>query len=496
MDLFNRKKVTALQKENDKLKQELENLKITKEEFEYLDLKKEITKLNEIILSKEKTISDYEITLNTLSDIENLKKIVSDYTSEIDNLNSDIAELKINKNLAFEEYEKINLKIQKSSLKLSKIKPLYLAVKNIIDTYPDLDIFNDNLKDILLKKSQENIFDELSPTVTLKLHSMDVKTLRKEMNINNKAIDSVLSKYENRYTTKSNMTIYRLMVIALRSELQNILFNLKYDKLDASIESIKIITNKYLSIANDGNKQLLTTMTKFISEIEYLFIQAAKIEYEYYTKKQQAREEQAAIREQMKQEAEERKILAQQQKQVAKEEEKYKNEISKIQEQINNSNDDSKLLELQAKILELQSQLEKVEEKKEEIINRQNGKAGYVYIISNLGSFGENIFKIGMTRRLEPMDRISELSNASVPFSFDVHSFIFSEDAVSLEKNLHNILNSQRVNKINLRKEFFETNIDTLKRIVEDIDPSSEFNTTMIAQQYRESLDIKQNQYL
>ena len=90
---------------------------------------------------------------------------------------------------------------------------------------------------------------------------------------------------------------------------------------------------------------------------------------------------------------------------------------------------------LNARILELQSQLADVVVKKEEISNLANGKAGNVYVISNLGSFGENVFKIGMTRRLNPQDRVNELGDASVPFKFDVHSFIFSDDAVGLEKN-------------------------------------------------------------
>lgn len=79
------------------------------------------------------------------------------------------------------------------------------------------------------------------------------------------------------------------------------------------------------------------------------------------------------------------------------------------------------------------------------------GKAGYVYIISNLGSFGDKIFKVGMTRRLNPQDRVDELRDASVPFIFDVHSFIFSDDAVALEQRLHETLNDKRTNKINLK---------------------------------------------
>lgn len=125
--------------------------------------------------------------------------------------------------------------------------------------------------------------------------------------------------------------------------------------------------------------------------------------------------------------------------------------------------------------------------KKDEITKLQNGKAGNVYIISNLGSFGENIFKIGMTRRQDPQDRINELGNASVPFKFDVHSFIFSDDAVSLEGKLHEMLNDKRVNKVNLRKEFFQTTIDELEQLVTKIEPTAEFNRTMLAEEFRQS---------
>ena len=143
---------------------------------------------------------------------------------------------------------------------------------------------------------------------------------------------------------------------------------------------------------------------------------------------------------------------------------------------------------LQSRILELQAQLSSVILKKEEITNLQNGKAGNVYIISNLGSFGNDVFKIGMTRRLDPQDRINELGSASVPFKFDVHSFIFSEDAVGLENELHNRLNSKRLNKVNLRKEFFKTTIDELENLVTEIEPTAEFNKTMIAEEFRQSL--------
>ena len=315
---------------------------------------------------------------------------------------------------------------------------------------------------------------------------MDVKDLRKAYRANDKQINSVLEKYAARYTTKANQAIYKLMVIALRAELQNILYNLKYEKLDKSIEDVKAVTQKYLKIAGDGNQSIAGTLTKFIGEIEYLFINAVKIEYNYYVKKEQARQEQLAIREQMRQEAEERKALEAERKKVEKEESKYQTEIDKLKEQLSAAKDEE-MEKLNARILALQAQLAEVVVKKEEISNLANGKAGNVYIISNLGSFGENVFKIGMTRRLNPQDRVNELGDASVPFKFDVHSFIFSDDAVGLESRLHNILNEKRVNKVNMRKEFFYTTVDELEKLVTEIEPTAEFNRTMLAEEFRQS---------
>ena len=156
-------------------------------------------------------------------------------------------------------------------------------------------------------------------------------------------------------------------------------------------------------------------MTKFIGEIEYLFINAVKIEYNYYVKKEQARQEQLAIKQQMREEAEERKLLEQQRKKIELEESKYQIEINKANEALAATTDAKQIANLEAKILELQGLLSDVTIKKDEISKLQNGKAGNVYIISNLGSFGDNIFKIGMTRRINPQDRVDELGNAGFP---------------------------------------------------------------------------------
>lgn len=330
----------------------------------------------------------------------------------------------------------------------------------------------------------------LKPTVTLNLQCLDMRELRKKYRQNEKNIEVTLEKYKSRYTTKTNMTIYRLMVIALSAELQNVLHNISYGKLEDALRDIKTITQKYYDIATDGNQSIAPTVKKFIGEIDYYFQEAVKIEYEYYVQKERAREEQRAIREQMRQEAEERRELERQRKQIEKEESKYHDQIGQLSEQLAQSEDDEKTRLLKARIEELQQQLASVAEQREKIVQLQNGKAGNVYVISNIGSFGENVFKIGMTRRLEPMDRVNELGNASVPFPFDVHSLIFSDDAVGLETKLHHMLNDQRVNKVNLRKEFFRVSLDDIEKLVAEVAPTAEFKRTVLAEQYRQSLSI------
>lgn len=431
---------------------------------------------------------------NDILSIENeralLEKKLFDET-EATNKEFDKFKAEINEKISFlnSEVEKTEKKLKTATNKLNKSKELYksidYSISNFFEYSPDLD-------DLKLSESELRELEELSPSVILKLHYMDVKSLRKAFRDNDKQIEKILSQYQGRYTTKANRAIYELMVIALRAELQNILYNLKYEKLDNGIEQVKEITQKYLNIAAQGNQSIAGTLTKFIGEIEYLFINAVKIEYNYYVKKEQAKQEQLAIREQMRQEAEERKALEQEKKKIENEESKYNNEIEKLKAQMQESADKENEA-LNAKILELQAKLADVAIKKDSITQLQNGKAGNVYIISNLGSFGENVFKVGMTRRINPQDRVNELGDASVPFKFDVHSFIFSEDAVSLESKLHNILNDKRVNKVNMRKEFFYTSVDELEQIVNEIEPTAEFNKTMLADEFRQSQSSDEN---
>ena len=432
---------------------------------------------NELLARQEDLgFTEYEQTQCAISALEQKRASLDIEVTQLQNL---IVE-------GTESYEKLTQKLKTAQNRLSRSKELFKAIdysiKNFSDPYSKVEIDSSDMAEL----------DDLSPSVILKLHCMDIKDLRKAYRANDKQIEQVMASYAARYTTKANQTIYKLMVLALRAELQNILYNLRFEKLDNAIEQVKEVTAKFLKIASEGNQSIVSTISKFIGEIEYLFINAVKIEYNYYVKKEQARQEQLAIREQMRQEAEERKALEAERKKIEAEESKYESEIRRAQEALSIASDLEKAA-LEARILELQAQLSDVIVKKDDIVKLQNGRAGNIYIISNLGSFGENMFKIGMTRRINPQDRVDELGDASVPFKFDVHSFIFSDDAVSLESKLHATLNSKRVNKVNMRKEFFYSSVDELESLVQDIDPTAEFIKTMAAEEFRQSLSSKDN---
>ena len=185
-----------------------------------------------------------------------------------------------------------------------------------------------------------------------------------------------------------------------------------------------------------------------------------------------------------------RKEIENQQKQVLKDKQQFTNEINRLTKYMQNTNFDSEKQLYIDKIKELEDKLKKLELAQQNLnLRMQNAKAGFVYVISNIGSFGENVYKRGMTRRLEPMDRIRELSNASVPFPFDVHAIIFSENAPELEQKLHNHFNDMRVNKINNRKEFFRVNMIEIEQFIKaNFNNTVKFTEDTLSSEYRESI--------
>jgi hypothetical protein len=186
-----------------------------------------------------------------------------------------------------------------------------------------------------------------------------------------------------------------------------------------------------------------------------------------------------------------RKELEEARKDIVKEQLHYNNALKDILDRLDNDSsvENEYLLE---KKTEIENHLGELDQKLKDIDYREANKpAGYVYIISNIGSFGENVYKIGMTRRLNPMERIDELGDASVPFKFDVHALIFSDDAPSLETALHHAFENNKVNMVNARREFYRVTLDKIEDVVKsNYDKTVEFIKIPQEEQYRESLRL------
>ncbi|WP_408869049.1 DUF4041 domain-containing protein [Brochothrix campestris] len=224
----------------------------------------------------------------------------------------------------------------------------------------------------------------------------------------------------------------------------------------------------------------------------YLHLKTEELQlaYEYEQKKQEEKEELRAQREVEREEKALQKEIASKRKVLNKEISHFENMINELKEKITTSSTEEERNALTIEIDILQKKVDKYQEEKEDLDYREsNARAGYVYIISNIGSFGNDVVKIGVTRRLEPLERINELSSASVPFKFDVHALIFSYDAYTLESQLHQHFSAHRINKVNNRKEFFKVSIEDIEEVlVSHKNLTIDFEKMAEAQEYRESL--------
>ncbi|WP_081760233.1 GIY-YIG nuclease family protein [Sporosarcina sp. D27] len=472
---------------------------IGKNEIILSDQETYINNLHDVVNSKAEKERDELIASIELQKEEVIKKAKEEAEKIVQEASTDVADVikkftEYQKNIVdlSEEHGKLSKEVERYKKQARKYKSDIIGLKNFDERFPNTVNFE------LVGKKIEQLEEELEEdrllgtVIRLHLHSDNSKELRKLSNATNKEIQTVLEKYEDRYTTKGNKTIYNLMVIGLQAEIQILLLQLRFNKLDESKQAVKDIITKYLSICANGNMNILPTITRFLTEIEPLYLELIDIEYKYYMYREREKEEQRIIREQMKQEAAERKQLEEERKKLEKEEEKFSVEIIRNKKLLEEETDEEKIKQLEERLQELANQVNEIESKKEEITSLTLGKAGYVYVISNLGSFGTEMFKIGMTRRMNPQDRVDELGSASVPFKFDVHAMIFSDDAVGLEAELHKRLSSERVNKVNYRKEFFRTNVSSLRELVEEIDPTVEFVTTMLAEEYNQTQALEE----
>jgi hypothetical protein len=278
----------------------------------------------------------------------------------------------------------------------------------------------------------------------------------------------------------------KLILRSFNNECDATILRVKFNNVEA-IE--KKIRKAFETLNSLGQRMQIIISAEYLN----LKLQELYLVYEYQVKKQQEREEQKLIREQMREEAKLLKEIEERKLKFEKEEKHFNNALETIAAQLQKAQTATEQEALQQEALSIQEKLAEVEKEKLDVqMREQNTRAGYVYIISNIGSFGEDVYKIGVTRRLDPQERVDELGDASVPYDFDIHALIFSEDAPALENALHKAFEYGRLNLINRRREFFKVTLDEIEQAVKtNFNKPTEFIRQVDAAEYRQSLALK-----
>ncbi|WP_243124069.1 DUF4041 domain-containing protein [Clostridium tyrobutyricum] len=282
-------------------------------------------------------------------------------------------------------------------------------------------------------------------------------------------------------------TAIRFVLDAFNGKVDTILSTIKRDNYGKLQQKIK---DSFQVVNNLGRAFRNATITE-----EYLNSRLEELKWAVTANelKIKEKEEQHRIKQQIREEERARREYEKAIKQAAKEESLLKKLMEKAKKELSEANEQQKA-QYEHQLSELEEKLKVAEENNQRAISMsQQTKTGHVYIISNIGSFGEDVYKIGMTRRLEPNDRIRELGDASVPFSFDVHAMIYSEDAPKLETALHKKFAINQMNKVNPRKEFFKVPLKELKSEIDSLGINAKWTLLAEAKEYKESLAIEKS---
>lgn len=279
----------------------------------------------------------------------------------------------------------------------------------------------------------------------------------------------------------------KLLLRAFNSECDELVEKVKYNNFNTSL---KRISSSCAAISKLGSMMNISISNTY----KQAKIDELTLAFEYAQKKQTEKEAEKEERARLREEAKLQKEIEEARKKIEKEQTHYINALAKLNLQLSQNPTSAALL---AKKSELESKVADAEKALKDVDYREaNKRAGYVYVISNVGAFGENVYKIGMTRRLDPQERVDELGDASVPFNFDVHAMIFSDDAPKLEAALHKAFEDKKVNMVNPRREFFNVSLDEIKKVIrQNYDKTVEFNEYPDAEQWRISVKMKGGNY-
>ncbi len=370
---------------------------------------------------------------------------------------------------------------------LSSLKEKY---QTATDVYNELSHQNNLLKDNL-EIAEFGIYEPHFDYETSEIFKDKINEVREEQKQLIKDRDAVLGGEGwsvNNSVQKGRTMINKqkkLMLRAFNGECDSFISNVSWNnetRMEERIDKSIIAINKM------GETQGLTISSTYSS----LKLKELRLTHEYRLKKYEEKEEQRLIRAQMREEEKARRDFEKAQKEAEIEEKMLQQAMKKAQDEIAKASEEERE-RFETQLAELQIQLKEAEEKNQRAISMaQQTKSGHIYVISNIGSFGENIYKVGMTRRLDPLDRVNELGDASVPFKFDVHAMIYSENAPELENNLHKAFEKNRLNYVNRRREYFNLSLKEIEKIVKENHGEVEFIIEPEAKEYRESVIIRE----
>jgi hypothetical protein len=321
-----------------------------------------------------------------------------------------------------------------------------------------------------------------------KIRLDNIRDEQKKLIKNNTAVTANEGWIVNGSASEGKKMVNDMKVLLLRSfnnECDECVDNVKFNNIEANEKRIE----KSFEQCNKLGRMMHAEISSAYKVLKYNELYLA---FEYQRKKEAEKEElKRAKEEQREQQKLEREIREAREK-VVKEKKHFTVAIKDFEDKLKNTVDEKEREMIEKNLNAAKGQLADLD-KEEKVIDyrEQNAKAGYVYVISNIGAFGDGVYKIGMTRRLEPMERVDELGDASVPFSFDVHAMVFSDNAPALEAKLHEHFYDARINKINDRKEFFRADINEIEKVIKNnYEKIVDVVKEAPAEQYRESLRL------
>ncbi len=373
-------------------------------------------------------------------------------------------------------------------------------INNINQEINSLTIIRDKLKDEVIQLDDEILYQSFG-VYTPQYNFAELDQYKDKLKeIRNKQKDMILNK--NAVITGTNWKVNGSEQLGKRLIAENSKQIIRNFNIECDICIDKVKFCNYQSIkerifkAYEMQNRLNETNNIEINYDYYkLKIDELNLAFEYQQKKKEEKEELRIKRELLREEEKVAREIEEKRKEYEKEQLHYENAMKRLEEQIGVEKSEERKEFLIERKNEIESNIRDVDKAMEDLDYREaNKRAGYVYIISNIGAFGENIYKIGMTRRLEPEERIVELSGASVPFKFDIHAMIFSDDAPKLEAALHHAFEDKKLNLVNGRKEFFRVTLDEIKAVVQkNYDKTVDFVNLPEAEQFRTSEMIRKN---